>query len=195
MKVGTQRYSRVELAEMRMGVRFLFDEPSEAAFESLVHLFERIQGRPVRRSVHGYLIRIWRRHGPQTEQVLRELYRERGTDQNLLLAVELAPPAWLDDEETGEGARVPDGDPGAADRDDARPDEVLRDDGRDASGYEPDDISRFDPAESRRPSERSEPGSIAAARPEPADWRCPVGRDHVPRTRSDGSRYCATCHP
>ncbi len=195
VRVGTKRYSRAELAEMRTGVRLLFDEPGDAEFESLVRLFERVQGRHVKRSVHGYLIRLWRIHGPQTEQVLRDQYRERGTDQNLLLALELAPPAWLDDEVTDEGARAPDGHPGAADRGCARRDEVGKDDVHAASGYEQGDVPLFDPAGTLPTTERQEPGRFAAARPEQTIWRCAVGRDHVQRTRPDGSRYCATCHP
>jgi hypothetical protein len=194
-KIGGVRGSRAERAELRKDVARLFDAPSDTALLSLRDTFERIQGRVATPRQLGYLIHCWRIHGPDTERLLRDLYGERGTDQNLLLAVELAPPVWLNDEETGEGARAPDGDPGVADRDDSRPDEVARDDGRDASGCEPDDVTLLDPAGTLPTTERQESGRFAAASRAPTIWRCPVGRDHVQRTRADGSRYCGTCHP
>lgn len=91
--VGTQRYSRTELARLRAGIRLAFAEPDEAARVSLIRAFEQIQGRSARPSQVGYLYRCARIHGPSTEQRLQALYRHRGSTTNLLLALELADPS------------------------------------------------------------------------------------------------------
>lgn len=97
-RLGTQRYSRAELAGLRRSVELLFDRPHDGELEQLVRAFERIQGRVAKPNQVGYLIRLWRIHGPATAALMRRLYAERGTDQNLLLAVELEPPGWHVDE-------------------------------------------------------------------------------------------------
>jgi len=98
-QIGTKRYSRDEMAEMRSGVRMTFDAPKDGVLERLVRTFERIQGRVARPDQVNYLIRLHRIHGPSVEVLLLRLYRERGSTANLLLAVELAPPAWLEPED------------------------------------------------------------------------------------------------
>jgi len=104
-RVGTQRYSRTERAEMQKGVSYLFDAPRDAVLRSLIGALERIQGRTATPRQHAYLLRCFRIHGPGTEALLTRLYRERGNTENLLLALELAPPAYLeqrdDDTELG----------------------------------------------------------------------------------------------
>jgi len=194
-RIGRVRGSRAERAELRKDVALLFHAPSDAALQSLRGTFERIQGRVASPRQLGYLIRCWRIHGPRTEQLLLDLYHERGTDQNLLLALELAPPAWLADEETGERAGAQDGHPDGADRGDDRRDRAAQDGVHDAFGFEQDDIPLFDPDEPPRPTERQEPGLSTATRPEPTRWCCRVGPDHVPQVRADGTQFCSRCHP
>jgi 5S rRNA maturation endonuclease (ribonuclease M5) len=97
MRVGTTRASRRERAALRASVRLLFAAPGDAALAELVAAFERIQGRVAKPAQVGYLIRCYRIHGPDTRSRLEALYRERGSTENLLLALEVAPPAWLAD--------------------------------------------------------------------------------------------------
>jgi len=94
-EVDTLRYSRAELAELRKGVQVRFNAPSDAALRELIETLERIQGRLVRPNLIDYLIRCYKIQGPDTARLLMELYRERGTTENLLLAVELAPPSFM----------------------------------------------------------------------------------------------------
>ena len=125
--VGTQRYSRSEVAALRQGVRPLFGQPTETQLEDLIRAFERIQGRVVRPAQHGYLIRLHRLHGPGTLELLTRVFRERGTTENLLLAVELAPASWKDQGVVADesAAAAPDSQPNMAvpdaGEDDARP--------------------------------------------------------------------------
>jgi hypothetical protein len=93
-EVGTKRYSRAELAELRKGVQVRFDAPSDAALRELINTLERIQGRLVRPNLIDYLIRCYKIQGPYSARLLSELYRERATTENLLLALELAPPSY-----------------------------------------------------------------------------------------------------
>ena len=106
-RVGTQRYSRAELAGLRKGVMRLFDGPSDTVLANLVRAFERIQGGVAHPHQVGYLIHCYRVHGPATEALLLRVYRERGPTTNLLLAVELTRPNFLpervDDAEMGSG--------------------------------------------------------------------------------------------
>jgi hypothetical protein len=91
-EIGTKRSSRAEQAELRKGVQVRFNAPSDAALGELIETLQRIQGRLVRPNQINYLIRCYRIHGPGTARLLMDLYRERGTTENLLLALELAPP-------------------------------------------------------------------------------------------------------
>jgi len=102
-EVSRKRYSRGELAEMRKTVRHPFSAPSDRELRDLVNALERIQGRLVRQGQLGYLISCFRVHGPATAELLMQLYRERRSVDNLLLALELATPARL-----RRGAGVPD---------------------------------------------------------------------------------------
>ena len=88
------RASRKEKAVLRKSVRLFFNEPDEASLKQLVRSFERIQGRVVRPAQLGYLIRCLRIHGPATVRLLERLYDDRGTTDDLLLALETAPPTW-----------------------------------------------------------------------------------------------------
>jgi hypothetical protein len=92
-EVGTKRYGRAELAELRKSVQVRFNAPSDAALGELIDALQRIQGRLARPRQIDYLIRCYRIHGPETARLLSELYRERGTTENLLLALGLAAPA------------------------------------------------------------------------------------------------------
>lgn len=94
-EVGTKRYSRAELAELRQGVQVRFNAPSDAALGELIATMEHIQGRLVRPNQIDYLIRCYRIQGPDTARLLIDLYRERGTTENLLLALELSPPFFM----------------------------------------------------------------------------------------------------
>lgn len=96
-EVGTKRYSRAEQAELRKGVQVRFNPPSDAALGELIETLERVQGRLVRSNQINYLIRCYKIQGPDA-QLLMELYRERGTTENLLLALELAPRLTSPDE-------------------------------------------------------------------------------------------------
>ena len=55
-----------------------------------------MQGRLVRPAQFGYIVRLHRIHGPRTLELLTSLFRERGGTENLLLAVELTPPDWVE---------------------------------------------------------------------------------------------------
>jgi hypothetical protein len=93
-EVEARRYSRVEMAQLRVGVELRFDAPSDAALRDLRDAFEDMQGNLATPSQIGYLIRCYRIHGPGTAQLLRRLYWERGSTEALLLALEVASPAW-----------------------------------------------------------------------------------------------------
>jgi hypothetical protein len=94
-EVNTVRYGRAELAELRKGVQVRFNAPSDAALGELIATLERIQGRLVRANQIDYLIRCYRVQGPDTARLLVDLHRERGTTENLLLALELSPPSFM----------------------------------------------------------------------------------------------------
>ena len=99
------RASRKEKAVLRKSVRLMFGEPDEASFKQLVRTMERIQGRVARPAQVGYLIRCWRIHGPGTVPLLERLYEERGTTEDLLLALETAPPTWCSAGASGGSAK------------------------------------------------------------------------------------------
>jgi hypothetical protein len=82
------------MAQLRVGVELRFDAPSDAALRDLRDAFEGMQGHLATPSQIGYLIRCYRIHGPGTAQLLRRLYWERGSTEALLLALEVASPAW-----------------------------------------------------------------------------------------------------
>jgi len=82
------------MAQLRVGVELRFDAPSDAALRDLRDAFEDMQGNLATPSQIGYLIRCYRIHGPGTAQLLRRLYWERGSTEALLLALEVASPAW-----------------------------------------------------------------------------------------------------
>lgn len=99
-EVSTTRYSNRELAEMRKSVERHFPAPTDSPLRELIAVLDRIQGRVPRQGQVGYLISCYRVHGPATAELLMNLYRERGCVDNLLLALELAPPVWLHNEES-----------------------------------------------------------------------------------------------
>jgi hypothetical protein len=105
-RVPTTRLGRRDVAALRALVRLLFAAPGDAALAELVAAFERIQGRVAKPAQVGYLIRCYRIHGPDTRSRLEALYRERGSTENLLLALEVAPPAWLADAPEADEAPV-----------------------------------------------------------------------------------------
>jgi hypothetical protein len=94
-EVGTKRYSGAAQAELRRGVQVRFNAPSDAALSELIDMMARIQGRLVRQNQIGYLIRCYKIHGPDSARLLMDLYRERGTTENLLLALELSPTSFI----------------------------------------------------------------------------------------------------
>jgi hypothetical protein len=96
--IGIGRYSRTELADLRRPVKLLFAAPQDSELTQLVREFERIYGRVPRPNQLGYLIRLYRIHGPATRGLLVRLYLERASTENLLLAVEMTPPGWADDQ-------------------------------------------------------------------------------------------------
>jgi hypothetical protein len=108
-EVGTVRHSRAELAELRKGIPLQFVAPADSALAELVESLERIQGRLVRPNQINYLIRCYRVHGPDTVRLLKDLFRDRGTTENLLLALELASPSFVA-AETGSISQTPVGD-------------------------------------------------------------------------------------
>lgn len=93
-EVEARRHSRAEMVQLRVGVELRFDAPSDAALGDLRDAFEGMQGRLATPRQIGYLIRCYRIHGPGTAGLLRRLYWERGGTEALLLALEVAPPAW-----------------------------------------------------------------------------------------------------
>ncbi|MGC8634198.1 MAG: hypothetical protein ACP5VP_05985 [Candidatus Limnocylindrales bacterium] len=114
-RVPTRRLSRRDVAALRAGVRLTFAAPGDTALGELVASFERIQGRVAKPAQVGYLMRLYRIHGPATRTLLEALYRERGSTENLLLALEVARPAWLPEEAEADeapGAPWPPDDPG-----------------------------------------------------------------------------------
>jgi len=69
----------------------MFNAPSDAEMAKLVAAFERIQGGRASTRQQNYLIRIHRVHGPKTVGLIEQIFRERGTMENLLLLVEIYP--------------------------------------------------------------------------------------------------------
>lgn len=90
-----RRLADEEMAELRQNVTFSYPEPTEAEVIALCRSLELIQRRPVQPSQRRYLIRCWRIHGEDTEPLLRALFAARCTLNNLLLVLEVTPPAWL----------------------------------------------------------------------------------------------------
>ena len=91
------RLSRSELATFRSGVHVMFNAPSDGEMRKVVATFERIHGRRASTSVQNYLIRLYRVHGPATAGLMEQIYRERGTTENLLLLVEIYPRTLVDE--------------------------------------------------------------------------------------------------
>jgi hypothetical protein len=174
--ISTTRYSRADVAALRAQVCPLYDAPTEEELEDLVDAFEQIHGRMAKRAQRGYLNRLFRIHGPNARRLLVDLHAQRGTTENLLLAVEVATPAWARErtEQIVEGAEEPEGMPPAL------------------PAAHPADPQHAVPALSAdAPPQESVPGDPHRA------WRCrvAVGRDHVRKVRPDGTGYCGTCHP
>ena len=164
-RVGTRRYSGLELAEMRRAVDLRFNAPSDSALRELSNALERIQGRLVRQGQLGYLIRCYRIHGPATTQLLVDLFRERGTVDNLLLALELTPPTSL--------AEVEERSATSETRDQNSVSEARK------------------PAEQPEP----DLALGASAQLDGWRCGADRGSGHVSARRPDGSIYCGTCHP
>lgn len=173
-RVGTKRYGRDDLVERRRSVRMVFQSPSSAELEPLVRTFERIQGRVAMPNVVGYLIRLHRIHGPDAEPLLRALYAERGTTENLLLAVELYPPKWLTSEDVALNEDHPEREP---------PDWCTDSEGR-------PELSNVSHTESPEPNGPATPSGGG-----PAGWSCYLSPAHIRGFRPDGTSFCATCHP
>lgn len=90
------RLSRPEMARIRADVKLTFLAPNDSQMRDLVAACERIHGRLPSTGQQNYLIRCFRVHGPQTADLMERLYAERGTSENLLLAVEVHPAALPD---------------------------------------------------------------------------------------------------
>jgi len=87
------RLSRSEMARVRADVKLTFLAPNDRQMRELMAVFERVHGRLPSTGQHGYLIRCFRVHGTQTADLMERLYAERGTAENLLLALEVYPTA------------------------------------------------------------------------------------------------------
>jgi hypothetical protein len=85
------RYSRSEMAILRSDVKSTFNKPSDTQMRPLMATFERIHGRLPSTGQHRYLVRLFRIHGPETGGLMEQIYREHGTTENLLLAIEIYP--------------------------------------------------------------------------------------------------------
>ena len=87
------RLSRTEMARIRADVKLTFVAPNDSQMRDLMAVHERIHGRLPSTGQQNHLIRCFRVHGPQTADLMERLYAERGTAENLLLALEVYPTA------------------------------------------------------------------------------------------------------
>ena len=100
------RLARTDIARLRSSVRLRFDAPSDTEMRTLLAAFERIHGRLPSTGQYNYLVRCARAQGSGTAALMERLYREYGTTENLLLAVEIHP-VQLPSQISEDGTEVP----------------------------------------------------------------------------------------